>query len=1706
MRLALGRPAVRRLVPVLIGLVVLWFVAGIVLARALAARHDTAATATLASVRTIVAAALEEVRREASLLAQDPAVVEGATRSDWATLVRGAWPRILALTQERRADLLLIVDASGAPLVQVPAARHVVAAAVARPPEAVARLAVIDERPYVLGIAPMPAGLVIVGRRFESLAGAVARLPSRPALVVVAGDRALGSTLPGAPPLGWDTAVRAGQITISGELWFARQLGEAGGLWALVSAREQRRESSRLWFWWAVSLSAAGATAVGIAAVSGSERGDGATEGGRRPTRPGEASAAGREASEAGREASDNRRSRELEALHAIVVATGSGDDLALTAERTLEVVCGVARIPFGGVFRFDRATQTLVLTAHRGLLPDDVERLRVRSLDQSHVGEVIRSGRPVVTDLTASRMLAPDVVERVKAGGYRTQLGLPIPVNGETWGVMALITREARTFDADELTLLQAVAHQVGQAVARAALLAEGREKSRRLETLARLAQTLTATLSLDEVFRRVVDAAVELFGSSAAQLWLVDDDDRHVSLRAAAGIQSSEGVERLRVGEGLVGMVVATREPLTAVDALRDPRARNVERVRAEGVVSVGIVPLQLGERVLGALAIGVRAPHEYTAEELRLLGFLASHAANAINNAQLYRESTRQAQRMSALTDLMRLVSETLDFDPAAQRVADSVCSLLGARASCLYRVDPASDALVAFATSRDADQLFQWQPVLPSGTGIAGLAVSQRCSVASADVLADSRITYTDDTRARVAQEAHRSLLAVPLLVQGRMCGALAVSDRVGRVFDESEIRLAQAFADQAALALENARLYTEATRRRLEAEELARLARTLTESLDPRAVGAQIAESVLVLFRVRSSVLRLLQPDGALVTLARGGYLRDAPPLGDVLPAGVGASGRAAVEGRAVTSPDVFNDPSIVLSEEVAATMRRAGDGALLAVPLRAKGRIIGTLSLGDASGRVFSEAEVGLLQAFADQAALALENAHLFSLETARRGQIAALAEAEREFAPELDPDRLLTLVVERATRLFDAHGVIYLVDADGGLAPRAWTRDGGFEDLAIAFGHGVVGACAEQRRGLIVNDYAASRFALRKWVDMGVRRAMAFPLSVQERLLGVIAMNRTSPAAAPFLDEDLAVLESFAARAAIALENARLYAQNRRQVEELSVLYELSRAVTGQLDRATLLEAIRAQVARILDAANMAIVLLDDERRDLEVVLRTVDGARDMRTPLRYPSHAVGLMSVVLLTGEAVLTEDYIAECARRGVEPVTTFAHPRHWLGVPMKAGDTVIGVLTLRSAERAFTEADERLLTNIADLAALSLRNARLFEERTRAYGELAAAQDQLVRTEKLRALGEMASGVAHDFNNLLASILGRAQLTLQRLQDPQLRKWIQVIERAALDGAQTVRRLQEFTRIRRDQQRFVAVDLNEVVRGALEITQSRWREETRSRGVAVDVQTSFASLPPVAGDPAELREAMTNLILNAVDAMPTGGTLTLTTAVENNEVVVTVGDSGVGIPEAIRGKIFDPFFTTKGPQGTGLGLSMTYGILSRHGGRITVASHVGRGTAFRLTFAPGDALDLDGPAPAPEPTPLGVSLRCLVVDDEEEVGTVLGDVLATGGHRVVVLTDGGEAIARFRAEPFDLVFTDLAMPRVSGWQVAQAVKEIAPAVPVVLVTGFGVELSAEERQIHGVDLVVVKPLKIKDVLDVVARVARRRARQT
>ncbi len=360
-----------------------------------------------------------------------------------------------------------------------------------------------------------------------------------------------------------------------------------------------------------------------------------------------------------------------------------------------------------------------------------------------------------------------------------------------------------------------------------------------------------------------------------------------------------------------------------------------------------------------------------------------------------------------------------------------------------------------------------------------------------------------------------------------------------------------------------------------------------------------------------------------------------------------------------------------------------------------------------------------------------------------------------------------------------------------------------------------------------------------------------------------------------------------------------------------------------------------------------------------------------------------------------------------------------------------------------------------------------------------------------RDRLAETEKLRALGELAGGVAHDFNNLLGAILGRAQLLRRRSFDPEVDRDLTVIEKAAQDGRETIRRIQEFSRVRRDR-KFVSVDLCEVIRDSLEITKSRWKSEAERRNVAFNVSFDGEEVPPVLGNAAELREVLTNLILNAVDAMPQGGKLRLACRRNGDHVVAEVRDTGVGMTEEIRRQLFDPFFTTKGTRGMGLGLSVVYGIVTRHEGRIDVQTALGKGTTFTLEFPVAEVVpDVVGGDGAALPQLLRPG-RILVIDDEPEVGDVVRDVLTAEGHSVDTANSGGDGIQLATVSPYDMVFTDLGMPDMSGWEVAERLGQIRPGIPVALVTGWGMSLDVAEARKKGVAAVVHKPFDINDLV--------------
>jgi PAS domain S-box-containing protein len=373
-----------------------------------------------------------------------------------------------------------------------------------------------------------------------------------------------------------------------------------------------------------------------------------------------------------------------------------------------------------------------------------------------------------------------------------------------------------------------------------------------------------------------------------------------------------------------------------------------------------------------------------------------------------------------------------------------------------------------------------------------------------------------------------------------------------------------------------------------------------------------------------------------------------------------------------------------------------------------------------------------------------------------------------------------------------------------------------------------------------------------------------------------------------------------------------------------------------------------------------------------------------------------------------------------------------------------------------------------------------------------------------EQQLLQSEKLKSLGELAGGVSHDFNNVLAAILGRIQLLRMNTETPlgkqerrksmhDLKKGLEVIEKAAKDGAETVRRIQEFSRRRTADKDFEQVDINELIDNALEFTKMRWKDDAESKGIEIVIQKDFFSLPPTTGSGAELREVFTNLINNALDAMPQGGNISIKSFKENNSICVKIKDTGTGIPKTLHDKIFDPFFTTKGVQSTGLGLSVSYGIINRHRGTITVDSIEGEGTTFTIKLPISERTIKEEKVEFKQEDQR--KARILVIEDEEEVRNVLKDILTGAGHEVEITGDGLQGIEIFEKKDFDLVFTDLGMPVVSGWQVAEKIKSINKRVPVALITGWNVELKESEMKKSGVDLIVYKPFEVNQVLRLV-----------
>src|SRR2546427_11689351 len=546
-----------------------------------------------------------------------------------------------------------------------------------------------------------------------------------------------------------------------------------------------------------------------------------------------------------------------------------------------------------------------------------------------------------------------------------------------------------------------------------------------------------------------------------------------------------------------------------------------------------------------------------------------------------------------------------------------------------------------------------------------------------------------------------------------------------------------------------------------------------------------------------------------------------------------------------------------------------------------------------------------------------------------------------------------------------------------------------------------------------------------------------------------------------------------------------------------------LNEVVELSARIPKIQD---LLASVLQSTMRAVRANIGSIMLLNQEKLTLRIAASRglPEGLQD-EAEIRVGE---GIAGKVAQVGEPIIVVDI--ETAPR----FATLNDPRYGTGsfmcMPVRVGDRVIGVLNLAKKEdqsggtviRAFTPTDLQFLNALMTYIGYAVDNARLLDEAQDAarklqsvVDDLRATQAQLVRGETLSALGKLASGMAHHLNNLFAVILGRLDTLLAKVPDPEARRYLEIVQRAAQDGAEVVRRVQRFSRVQ-PVSRALPVDLNQLAQEVLDLTRPRWHNEALLRQIRIDTALDLGKIRPVAGEYAPLREVLMNLVLNAIDAMPDGGRLGVKTWADSEGVHCDVSDAGVGMSEEVRQRALNPFFTTKGPKSTGLGLSVTYGIVQRHNGKLEIDSTPGRGTTVHITL-PAVAAAISAPSRAVTAPASTAQLRVLLVDDEPEGRSALADMLGTSGHTAFQAAGGKEALAWLDAgQPVDLVLTDLGMPGMTGSEVARAVRARWPQLRVGLMTGWDESEGLVGETSAIVDFVITKPFNLQSLLSAYA----------
>lgn len=757
----------------------------------------------------------------------------------------------------------------------------------------------------------------------------------------------------------------------------------------------------------------------------------------------------------------------------------------------------------------------------------------------------------------------------------------------------------------------------------------------------------------------------------------------------------------------------------------------------------------------------------------------------------------------------------------------------------------------------------------------------------------------------------------------------------------------------------------------------------------------------------------------------------------------------------------------------------------------ICIPFQHASKTVGVINIESEKHLAFDSQDITVLETLGDYLATWVNNANLYTDIGRKANALQTLNSIGRAISSELNINNLFELIYNQVYQVLNSEDFFIALQEKGlnrievkfevsNGRRRAYVRSLSQDSL--------VGYVMQTRTPFLVKDHFEQVYEAitgRK-PHLIAQSWLGVPLILGDQALGAIVLQNIRTRRA-YDRDDLNFLSTIADQAAVAISNARLFREAQERATRLAVVNEITREASLNLDVDKLFEKITTQLKRVISFEKSSIAIYQHETDTFSLVNVygeniTAGFYKGMQIPGRET-----VMKIAHDTKKPYYTRSLNQNVANSSPYLITQGIQSA--VSIPIISEDVCLGTLNLGSQkEDGFSVDQIDLMQTIANGLGNALKNARLYTALEQSYSELQTAQDQLIKSEKLRALGEMSAGVAHDFNNMLGAILGRAQLMKTQVFDPTVLRGLDIIEKAAIDGATTIRRLQDFTRKRTDQV-FKHVDFVQVIEDTLSMTRTRWETSAHVNGIQYTVTTQFDNVLPIAGESSELIEVLTNIIFNALDAMPSGGSLHIRAGTQDDRVFASVTDTGRGMTEEIRRRVFDPFFTTKGVKGNGLGMSVAYGIMSRHKGDIEIESEVGRGTTVRI-FLP---VNLHAVRQIAEVAvkPQKRTGRFLIVDDEDPIRDLLAEMLVEQGHEVYTASGGREGLEIFKARMPDLVITDLGMPEVSGWDVATGVKALSPNASVIMMTGWGITLDKDRARERGVDVILSKPFQISEI---------------